>query len=51
VLDAHFQDQRLPSTLEEPDPLQTALTCSRLADRYPELAPTSSLLFAVGQRA
>jgi ubiquinone/menaquinone biosynthesis C-methylase UbiE len=51
VIDAHFQDQRLPSTLQEPDPLQTALTCSRLADRYPELAPASSLLFAVGQRA
>jgi ubiquinone/menaquinone biosynthesis C-methylase UbiE len=51
VIDAHFQDQPLPSTLEEPDPLQTALACSRHADRYPELMPASSLLFAVGQRA
>ncbi|HEU4947898.1 MAG TPA: class I SAM-dependent methyltransferase [Kribbella sp.] len=51
AIDAHFKDQPLPSTLAEPDPLQTALECSRLADRYPELVPASSLLFAVGQRA
>jgi ubiquinone/menaquinone biosynthesis C-methylase UbiE len=51
AIDAHFRDQPLPSTLQEPDPLQTALVCSRLADRYPELVPASSLLFAVGQRA
>jgi ubiquinone/menaquinone biosynthesis C-methylase UbiE len=51
AIDAHFRDQPLPSTLQEPDPLQTALACSRLADRYPELVPASSLLFAVGQRA
>ena len=40
----------LPESLCEPDPLQTALECSRLADRFPELVPSSSLLFAVGQR-
>jgi ubiquinone/menaquinone biosynthesis C-methylase UbiE len=51
VIDAHFQDQPLPSTLREPDPLQTALACSRLADRYPELVSASALLLAVGQRA
>jgi ubiquinone/menaquinone biosynthesis C-methylase UbiE len=51
VIDAHFREKPLPSTLQEPDPLQTALACSRLADRYPELVPASSLLFAVGQRA
>ena len=50
AIDAHFKDQALPDTLLEPDPLQTALECSRLADRYPELVPASSLLFAVGQR-
>jgi ubiquinone/menaquinone biosynthesis C-methylase UbiE len=51
VIDAHFRDQPLPSSLQEPDPLQTALASSRLADRYPELVPASSLLFGVGQRA
>jgi ubiquinone/menaquinone biosynthesis C-methylase UbiE len=51
VIDAHLRDQPLPSSLQEPDALQTALACSRLADRYPELVPASSLLFAVGQRA
>jgi ubiquinone/menaquinone biosynthesis C-methylase UbiE len=50
VLDAHFKDQELPETLREPDPLATALECSRLADRFPDLVPSSSLLFAVGQR-
>jgi len=43
-------DPALPASLCEPDPLQTALECSRLADRLPELVPSSSLLFAVGQR-
>ncbi|TDO54560.1 methyltransferase family protein [Kribbella sp. VKM Ac-2527] len=43
-------DAVLPASLCEPDPLQTALECSRLADRFPELVPSSSLLFAVGQR-
>ncbi len=51
VLDAHFKDQELPPSLAEPDPLATALECTRLADRIPELVPSSSLLFAVGQRA
>ena len=51
AIDAHFKDQPLPETLREPDPLLTALECSRLADRCPELVPASSLLFAVGQRA
>jgi ubiquinone/menaquinone biosynthesis C-methylase UbiE len=51
AIDAHFGDQVLPATMAEPDPLQTALACSRLADRHPELVPSSSLLFAVGQRA
>ena len=51
AIDAHFKDQQLPETLREPDPLETALECSRLADRLPELVPASSLLFAVGQRA
>jgi ubiquinone/menaquinone biosynthesis C-methylase UbiE len=51
MLDAHFKDQVLPESLRDPDPLKTALECSRLADRVPELVPSSSLLFAVGQRA
>lgn len=50
VLDAHFKDQVLPESLREPDPLATALECSRLADRLPELVASSSLLFGVGQR-
>jgi ubiquinone/menaquinone biosynthesis C-methylase UbiE len=51
TIDAHFKDEPLPASFTEPDPLQTALECSRLADRFPELVPSSSLLFAVGQRA
>jgi ubiquinone/menaquinone biosynthesis C-methylase UbiE len=51
ALDAHFRNQQPPTTLTDPDPLQTALTCSRIADRFPELLPTSSQFFAVGQRA
>jgi hypothetical protein len=50
AIDAHFGDVPLPESLLEPDPLKTALECSRLADRCPELVPSSSLLFAVGQR-
>jgi ubiquinone/menaquinone biosynthesis C-methylase UbiE len=50
VIDAHFKDQALPATLREPDPLETALECSRLADRCPELVPASSLLLGIGQR-
>lgn len=51
AIDAHFRDVPPPESLREPDPLKTALECSRLADRCPELTPSSSLLFAVGQRA
>jgi ubiquinone/menaquinone biosynthesis C-methylase UbiE len=50
ALDAHFHTQQPPPTLTDPDPLQTALTCSRIADRFPELLPASSQFFAVGQR-
>jgi hypothetical protein len=50
AIDAHFKDQQLPASLSEPDPLQTALACTRMADRYPELITCSSLFFAVGQR-
>ncbi|GAB3838531.1 class I SAM-dependent methyltransferase [Kribbella italica] len=49
LIDAHFADQALPSTLVTPDPLQTALECSRVADQYPELVHTSSLLLAVAR--
>jgi ubiquinone/menaquinone biosynthesis C-methylase UbiE len=51
ALDAHFQAQQPPATLTTPDPLQTALLASHLADRYPDLVPASSQFFAVGQRA
>lgn len=50
VLDAHFGDSPLPDSFAHPDPLETALLCSRLADRQPELVHASSLLFAVGKR-
>jgi hypothetical protein len=51
VIDAHFGNADLPAPLAHPDPLETALLCARLADRHPELVPSSSLLFAVGKRA
>lgn len=51
ALDAHFQDTQPPTTLTTPDPLQTALHASHLADRYPDLVPASSQFLAVGQRA
>jgi ubiquinone/menaquinone biosynthesis C-methylase UbiE len=51
ALDAHFQNHQPPTSLTTPDPLQTALLCSHLADRYPDLLPTSSQFLAVGQRA
>jgi hypothetical protein len=51
TIDAHFKNQPLPASMGEPDPLQTALACTRMADRYPELVASSSLFFAVGQRA
>ncbi|MGC4937174.1 class I SAM-dependent methyltransferase [Kribbella sp. DT2] len=50
TLDAHFQHHQPPASLTTPDPLQTALLSSRLADRYPDLLPTSSQFLAVGQR-
>ena len=49
LIDAHFRDQDAPPTLAEPDPLQTALECSRMADQLPHLAHTSSLLLGVGR--
>jgi hypothetical protein len=51
MIDAHYGDQPLPDSLLEPDPLRTALECARLADRYPDMVQSSSLLFGVGQRA
>ncbi|QNE19599.1 methyltransferase domain-containing protein [Kribbella qitaiheensis] len=51
TIDAHFKDQPLPATMSDPDPLQTALACTRIADNHPELVAVSSLFFAVGQRA
>jgi SAM-dependent methyltransferase len=49
MIDAHYEGQPLPDSLLEPDPLRTALECARLADRYPDLVQSSSLLFGVGQ--
>ncbi|MEV8377852.1 class I SAM-dependent methyltransferase [Kribbella sp. NPDC056861] len=49
ALDRYFGEIELPDFLCEPVPMETALECSRLADRHPELTPSSSLLFAVGQ--
>jgi ubiquinone/menaquinone biosynthesis C-methylase UbiE len=51
LIDAHFKGVEMPASIADPDPLQTALICSRLADREPELVHASSLLFAVGRRA
>ncbi|TCN30664.1 methyltransferase family protein [Kribbella orskensis] len=51
IADAHFSDSAIPTTFTDPDPLETALLCTRLADRHPELVHSSSLLFAVGRRA
>jgi hypothetical protein len=51
MIDAHYNDQPMPDSLREPDPLRTALECSRLADGHPELVQASSLLFGVGQVA
>jgi ubiquinone/menaquinone biosynthesis C-methylase UbiE len=49
AIDRYFGEIELPDMLCEPEPMSTALECSRLADRHPELVPSSSLLFAVGQ--
>jgi len=51
VIDAHFKGVPLPDSIGDPDPLQTALACSRLADKQPHLVHASSLLLAVGKRA
>ncbi|WP_405062824.1 methyltransferase domain-containing protein [Kribbella sp. NBC_01505] len=50
MVDDHYQGLALPDSPHEPDPLQTALECSRLADLHPELVQSSSLLFGIGQR-
>jgi hypothetical protein len=50
MIDRHYNGLPLPDSLREPDPLQTALECARLADRQPEMVQSSSLLFGVGQR-
>ncbi|PZS28505.1 MAG: class I SAM-dependent methyltransferase [Pseudonocardiales bacterium] len=50
AIDRHVQTDVLPSTLADADPLQTALDGARIADRYPDLAPASALLMAVGYR-
>jgi ubiquinone/menaquinone biosynthesis C-methylase UbiE len=50
LIDAHHRDRQLPESLLDPDPLETALTCTRLADRQPDLVHSGSLLFAVGKR-
>ncbi|MFI5709935.1 class I SAM-dependent methyltransferase [Kribbella sp. NPDC051620] len=51
AIDRYFGEIELPELLQQPPPMETALECSRLADRHPELVPASSLLFAVGQCA
>jgi ubiquinone/menaquinone biosynthesis C-methylase UbiE len=51
MIDAHYGDRPVPDSLQEPDPLRTALECARLADRFPDMVQSSSLLFGVGQRA
>jgi ubiquinone/menaquinone biosynthesis C-methylase UbiE len=50
VIDAHFKDMPLPPSIGDSDPLETALACSRLADKQPHLAHASSLLLAIGKR-
>jgi ubiquinone/menaquinone biosynthesis C-methylase UbiE len=50
LIDAHYRDSPMPPSLIDPDPLETALACTRLADRQPDLVHASSLLFAVGKR-
>ncbi|GAA1714107.1 hypothetical protein GCM10009745_72930 [Kribbella yunnanensis] len=48
MVDRHYNGLALPD--DEPDPLETALECARLADRHPEMVQASGLLFGVGQR-
>ncbi|TDO51500.1 methyltransferase family protein [Kribbella sp. VKM Ac-2527] len=50
VIDAHFKSQPYTDKLADHDPLDTALECSRLADRMPELVAASSLFLAVGRK-
>ncbi|TDW98241.1 class I SAM-dependent methyltransferase [Kribbella sp. VKM Ac-2566] len=50
MIDAHFKNQPYTDKLAEHDPLDTALECSRLADRMPELVAASSLFLAIGQK-
>ncbi|MFK4083020.1 class I SAM-dependent methyltransferase [Kribbella sp. NPDC020789] len=50
VIDSHYGGLPLPDSQSEPDPLQTALECARLADSRPDLVQASSLLFGIGQR-
>jgi ubiquinone/menaquinone biosynthesis C-methylase UbiE len=52
VVDRHFIETGvpLPSSLVEPDPLETALTAARDADLHPELTSSSAQLIAVGYR-
>ncbi|WP_350279126.1 methyltransferase domain-containing protein [Kribbella sp. HUAS MG21] len=50
MIDAHFKNQPYTDKLAQHDPLDTALECSRLADRLPELVAASSLFLAMGQK-
>lgn len=50
MLDAHFKSRPYSDKLAEYDPLDTALECSRLADRMPELVAASSLFLAIGEK-
>lgn len=49
AVDRHFPPGTpLPPTLGSPDPLATALTAARTADRHPDLVTASGQLLAVG---
>jgi ubiquinone/menaquinone biosynthesis C-methylase UbiE len=50
LIDAHYRDAPMPPSLLDPDPLETALACARLADSQPDLVHSSSLLFGAGKR-
>ncbi|TCO37629.1 methyltransferase family protein [Kribbella antiqua] len=50
LIDAHYRGTPMPPSLLEPNPLETALTCARLADHQPDLVHASSLFLAVGKR-
>lgn len=51
MIDAHYKSRPYSDKLAAHDPLDTALECSRLADRMPELVAASSLFLAVGQKS